>query len=318
MFAVPDIRQRIDAAPEADQLFIVLGSPVTEVGRDHDYDWAVVEPSSMRSLIQLAGRVRRHRAEGVASPNILVFSHNLRCYTQPGQPAYCKPGFENNSEAFSLSSHDLKKLMSAEELAVIDARPRIVSPDPSALRPRDRLVDLEHSRMRSEMLPVRQASASLAVGSRARVAASSTVAATPRLNAATWWDQPPQDALLCAVLQRQQPFRKESVPRDVTLVLLPDEDGESAVLHRVMDAAPRQKALYELNDMRCTHLPNALTTGERIEAWGVTDYMTALLDLAAELDMASTDCAQRFGTVTVRPNDNGWRYHPALGFAQRR
>ena len=38
----------------------MLGSPVTEVGRDHDYDWAVVEPSSMRSLIQLAGRVRRH------------------------------------------------------------------------------------------------------------------------------------------------------------------------------------------------------------------------------------------------------------------
>lgn len=30
-------------------------------GRDHDYDWAIVEPSSMRSIIQLAGRIRRHR-----------------------------------------------------------------------------------------------------------------------------------------------------------------------------------------------------------------------------------------------------------------
>lgn len=316
-FALPAVRQRLDASPEVDQLFIVLGSPVTEVGRDHDYDWAVVEPSSMRSLIQLAGRVRRHRAGAVASPNILVFSQNLRSFTQPGQPAYCKPGFENNSEAFSLSSHDLQKLMSAEELAVIDARPRIVSAAPSALRPRDRLVDLEHSRMRSEMLPLRLAAASPAVGSRARATASATAAATPRLNAATWWDQPPQDAMLSAVLQRQQPFRKDSVPQDVTLVLLPDEDCESAVLHRVMEAAPRQKALYELNDMRCTHLPNALATGEHIEAWGVTDYMAALLDLAAELDLTPKACAQRFGTVTVRPNDNGWRYHPALGFAQK-
>ena len=61
VFQQPSIRALIDASPEPHQLFIVLGSPVTEVGRDHDYDWAVVEPSSMRSIIQLAGRVRRHR-----------------------------------------------------------------------------------------------------------------------------------------------------------------------------------------------------------------------------------------------------------------
>ena len=42
LFSLPDFRQRIDAHPEADHLFIVLGSPVTEVGLYHD--WAVVEP----------------------------------------------------------------------------------------------------------------------------------------------------------------------------------------------------------------------------------------------------------------------------------
>src|SRR5699024_5957807 len=56
VYDLADIRRHLDASPEPDQLFIVLGSPVTEVGRDHDYDWAVVEPSSMRSIIQLAGR----------------------------------------------------------------------------------------------------------------------------------------------------------------------------------------------------------------------------------------------------------------------
>jgi CRISPR-associated endonuclease/helicase Cas3 len=61
VYQLPEIRAAIDGAPEQNHLFVVLGSPVTEVGRDHDYDWAVVEPSSMRSLIQLAGRVQSVR-----------------------------------------------------------------------------------------------------------------------------------------------------------------------------------------------------------------------------------------------------------------
>ena len=47
------------------QLFIVLGSPVTEVGRDHDYDWAILEPASLSSYLQSIGRVLRHRREKV-------------------------------------------------------------------------------------------------------------------------------------------------------------------------------------------------------------------------------------------------------------
>ncbi|MCZ2107076.1 MAG: type I-F CRISPR-associated helicase Cas3f, partial [Burkholderiales bacterium] len=90
----PALRALIDAHPEQHHLFIVLGSPVTEVGRDHDYDWAVVEPSSMRSLIQLAGRVRRHRSGAVGGVNMVVLDSNLRHFKTPGQPAYEKPGFE--------------------------------------------------------------------------------------------------------------------------------------------------------------------------------------------------------------------------------
>lgn len=87
-------------------MFIVLGSPVTEVGRDHDYDWAVVEPSSMRSLIQLAGRVRRHRAGACVEPNIAVLDTNLRHLQAPGGAAFRWPGFEDG-ETFSLASHRL-------------------------------------------------------------------------------------------------------------------------------------------------------------------------------------------------------------------
>ncbi len=90
----PALRALIDAHPEPHHLFIVLGSPVTEVGRDHDYDWAVVEPSSMRSLIQLAGRVRRHRPGAVGGVNMVVLDSNLRHYEHKGKAAFCKPGFE--------------------------------------------------------------------------------------------------------------------------------------------------------------------------------------------------------------------------------
>lgn len=85
-FSHPSVRKALDQGPEADHLFIVLGSPVTEVGRDHDYDWAVVEPSSMRSLIQLAGRVRRHRPGPCSTPNVLIFDTNLKHLERPGRP----------------------------------------------------------------------------------------------------------------------------------------------------------------------------------------------------------------------------------------
>jgi CRISPR-associated endonuclease/helicase Cas3 len=317
VFSLPDIRHRLDASPEADHLFIVLGSPVTEVGRDHDYDWAVVEPSSMRSLIQLAGRVRRHRRGAVASPNILVFSHNLRHFRAPGRAAFCKPGFETDDEAFHLSSHDLQQLMSADELAVVDARPRIMSAAPADLHPHDRLVDLEHARMRGQMLAQLQPAAT-AVGSRAR-AATAAAAPAPTLNASTWWQQASQEALLTAVLQQQHPFRKEPIPNDITIVLLPDEEGEHAVLHQVMDGERKGQNLYVAVDLsQCEQLPDHLVAGERIEPWGVADYMVALSALATDLDLPLMTCAQRFGTVAVRPNVNGWRYHPGMGFALRR
>ena len=89
----PLVREVLSASRKKHHLFIVLGSPVTEVGRDHDYDWAVVEPSSVRSLVQLAGRVRRHRKAAVNEPNIVVLEQNIRAILQsnnPSKAAYCK------------------------------------------------------------------------------------------------------------------------------------------------------------------------------------------------------------------------------------
>jgi CRISPR-associated endonuclease/helicase Cas3 len=53
-----------------------------------------------------------------------------------------------------------------------------------------------------------------------------------------------------------------------------------------------------------------------ISVWGATDYIEALTQLAEDLDMPLAQCADRFGTVSLRESTNGWRFHPALGFIQ--
>src|SRR5690606_25944975 len=55
------IRQNLNGTDAEHVIFILVATPVEEVGRDHDFDWAIIEPSSYRSIIQLTGRVLRHR-----------------------------------------------------------------------------------------------------------------------------------------------------------------------------------------------------------------------------------------------------------------
>jgi CRISPR-associated endonuclease/helicase Cas3 len=316
VFDLPGIRQRLDAYPQADQLFIVLGSPVTEVGRDHDYDWAVVEPSSMRSLIQLAGRIRRHREGECQAPNLRVFDTNLRHFREPGKPAFCRPGFE--SAEFPLDTHNLKQLLPMTLNGVIDAGPRIAAP-PGVLQPRARLVDLEHVRMGKQML-LQSAAAAPAVlpGTRQR---GSAQASTPApLNAVSWWSLPPADALLTAVLPQQQPFRLDTMER-VDLVLRPNEDEDDYELAQLMKKPGDrhgETVFLRVEASQNHRIDDTAVQGHGISVWGESNYWEALTALAAELDMPLADCARRFGTVTLPKHDNGWRFHPALGFTKYR
>ena len=90
------MRQAIDAAPDCEHVFMALASPVCEVGRDWDVDWTVAEPSSMHSIIQLAGRVQRHRRQPSAQPNLLVFDTNLKALERPREAAFVRSGFEKD------------------------------------------------------------------------------------------------------------------------------------------------------------------------------------------------------------------------------
>ncbi len=140
VFANPEIRGHLQQAAADNVIFILVATPVEEVGRDHDFDWAVVEPSSYRSIIQLAGRVLRHReARQPLAANMGLLQYNLEALKKTGL-AFYRPGYE--SEHLRLDSHDLNTLIPIEQLTRIDAVPRIRRN--AKLLPKENLADLEH------------------------------------------------------------------------------------------------------------------------------------------------------------------------------
>lgn len=309
-----DIRQAIDGSPEPNHLFVVLGSPVTEVGRDHDYDWAVVEPSSMRSLIQLAGRVQRHRNMRCQTPNILIFDTNLRHFgaaRDSSRAAFIRPGFEKEvsdpKHPFRLSTHRLGDLLQEDEYQAITARPRI-QPRP-LLQSKSSLVDLEHARLADCMLPKSPDACARPTGRGVKPTSAG-------LDAACAWQLP--KASLTWALPQQQPFRDDPA-REVELVFLPDEDEEQLVLHRIHEAARRDTpAIYApVETSLLSRLNLKSQFGPRIATWGDHDMME-LLKAQAEADcIPIRRCAERFTTVSVPASTQGWLFHPALGFGKK-
>ena len=105
------IKQWMHNEPQAERfILIVCATSIQETGRDHDYDFAITEPWSTRSLVQLCGRVMRHRGGRAASPNVWVMDKPLSTF---------RPGSRNHVEL----AHVYKKGPLAE-LADIVAQPR--------------------------------------------------------------------------------------------------------------------------------------------------------------------------------------------------
>ncbi|MGL5108803.1 MAG: type I-F CRISPR-associated helicase Cas3f [Vibrio ordalii] len=141
-FKDPVIRQHLEACKAKNLIFILVATPVEEVGRDHDFDWAVIEPSSFRSIIQMAGRVRRHRSGEVDKPNIALLQYNVKGFSGSEDRVFNHPGYETD-KATQLNSHDLKQLVNEKRLLrSIDAIPRIQKRE--NLDAKNNLADLEH------------------------------------------------------------------------------------------------------------------------------------------------------------------------------
>ncbi len=126
IFSDKIVRENIERSKNKDIVFIVISSPVEELGRDHDFDWAIIEPASYRSIIQTSGRVLRHRTSNNTLPNVGIMQFNWKALTKTEDDiCYTKPGFEECG-TMHLSSHNLYKLIDEDELKKgITSIPRI-------------------------------------------------------------------------------------------------------------------------------------------------------------------------------------------------
>jgi CRISPR-associated endonuclease/helicase Cas3 len=144
------IKQHLQDTSQENILFNLIATPVEEIGRDHDFDWAIIEPSSFRSIIQLAGRVKRHRNHVVLEPNVAIMQYNLKGLEDNNDAVFCRPGFEKDGKKFKLETHDLKKLIDEESLKnSINSIPRII--ENKQLEPNKNLIDLEHFTLRESL-----------------------------------------------------------------------------------------------------------------------------------------------------------------------
>jgi len=113
---------------------IVVASPVIETGNDLDFDYGVLDPSSLRALIQSGGRINRHRCLAVASANVLILSKPL--VTLEGRGLIAFPGVETDpgsatmvsrvrvtDRAIGATGRTLIELFGGEVPDRIDARP---------------------------------------------------------------------------------------------------------------------------------------------------------------------------------------------------
>lgn len=110
------VQSLIAQASSNDIPFIVIATPVEEVGRDHDFDWGIIEPNSARSIVQTAGRINRHRKIEPPNHNIHILDRSFRCLHEHGcgtQAHYKKPGFETY---INWPQHDMTSLILESEI----------------------------------------------------------------------------------------------------------------------------------------------------------------------------------------------------------
>ncbi|WP_340642374.1 type I-F CRISPR-associated helicase Cas3f [Photobacterium damselae] len=289
----PTVERVLTQYSEQHHIFVVLATPVAEVGRDHDYDWAIVEPSSMRSIIQLAGRVQRHRQLVPNGANILVLNKNIKALKQ-SSVAYTAPGFESKEQYtrdrgktyfpyLHLSDHDLRHQLSLCSLENISSEPRFICPKPLLNEVQQRVtgfIELEHQAtlfyMQQYLKP--------------------------------WWQSP--CAHLIGELQKQTPFR-QSRP-SVNYVMMLDDDSDDITL-QVWDNASQS---WIDSGLLAPFSERELASG--ISLWGSGCLTDEIEQLAEDYQLEISTTCERFAAINLPENsasDCGkpWFYDPILG-----
>jgi len=305
----PEIAEKLKNSPSKNHIFVALASPVAEVGRDHDYDWAIVEPSSMRSIIQLAGRVLRHRSIVPSTPNILLLNKNIKALYDK-KICFSKPGFESdkihinektrNHFKLALTNHDLCNILEDGQVQNINAISRITLPEKyqtelvqengNAIIKYKNLVELEHKALGDKLL-----------------------AGVEAANA--WWENYPQ---WCGEVQRQQRFRNS--PKDEAYYLwISDESGPARWQWKNENVNPAR--FGKLVGISIDDIPS-VDFGKGNDFWFELDAKNIYSQLSEDLQIDTlAEVSRRFGELRIVEYENThqeYKYHPNLGVFRER
>jgi len=291
------IKDLIESHDEKNHVFVVLATAVAEVGRDHDYDWAIVEPSSMRSIIQLAGRVQRHRQHVPTCENIHILSKNFKGL-KGKSPCFEKPGFETNNlfnKPLFYADSDLSELIEEGELDEINAILRIKN--------LEEFPQLENSKV-GEAPKFKRFNELECFAQKLRLVGSAN-----QLNhAAQWWSN---EATWCGELQRLQPFRKSAANDDFKLVFT--RTGKAVWQKKTLNTSP---AVFE-NTTDIAQQTELVVIGQRNIAWGEFKLKEEVEKLSKTLNESEERVLAKFTHLSLRKLDENsaeqWQCHPMLG-----
>ncbi|HAT2784035.1 TPA: type I-F CRISPR-associated helicase Cas3 [Citrobacter koseri] len=270
----PDIAKALNLCPEKHHLFVVLGTSVMEVGRDWDSSWGIIEPSSMRSIIQFAGRIQRHRRVVPENENLVILSSNIKALRKRS-PAFCKPGFENKDHP--LASHDLRELLPPQDYQTITALPRILPANGE-----NKLAELEHMRLREELL-----------SSKSR-----------QIIAANWWRKP---LTWNAWLQRKTPFR-QSQPEARFFLHMEEEESEPYFAFHTENGNIKASDKFVLQDVEYAE------GTDHWGCTDYRQVLLALADAQqTEINRVGEIFGEISVPVNEEDVTSDWRYHPWLG-----
>jgi CRISPR-associated endonuclease/helicase Cas3 len=259
---------------------------VEEVGRDHDFDWAVIEPSSYRSIIQLAGRILRHRDQVPDAANLLLLQRNYKALNKR-KICFSRPGFESNN--LKLDSHDLFDNLDEEQYRAITAIQRIQLPKGFRVKGEKyvNLVELEHQALKEQLFS----------GNRP---------------AKAWWKN---NTHWCGEVQRQQRFRDSQKDEAYYLWL------DSPYREPYWKWKNEQVSPPEFGDQSIiSNEEENLKIAEGNSFWFDLNASTVYRQLADDMELAISEISQKFGEVRLTEYENHsaeYYYHPQLGVYQQ-
>jgi CRISPR-associated endonuclease/helicase Cas3 len=287
-----EIKEALDKSDNKHYIFVVLATSVAEVGRDHDYDWIIAEPSSMRSLIQLAGRIQRHRKKEPKSENFFVLSKNIKAL-KGEDIAYHRPGFEtkggygNNRRL--LKSKNLSDVLDMSDLKHINAVPRIEFKK-RLIKSKERNVngiytdfsELEQWALFQRLLGTDE----------------------EKENATYWWKSEPTWS---AEMQRRQPFRSSRPDANYALCL---KNGDEVWCRE--NTTVRPKIFQEVAEIRFVDV--SIVEGNHI--WFDMDTQKEYKKLSTKFNLTIKEVGEQFGVLRLDVYENDtieWKYNQFLG-----